>query len=190
MVTDNITPEIQRIKSELLKLSNIRITVGIQGDEDSELLKIAKVHEYGAEIKMTDKMRRFMGAKGFFDDYRDSGTESSYVPPAGKVKGINTELRSVVIPERSFIRASYAQGRSQIIEAYKSAVVHIIKDKWTAEQAANNIGAQALQMVHDYFNTKLKPPKSDITKKFSAQEQPLYDTGRLYNSITFKIEGL
>ena len=176
-VTDNVTPEIRRIKSELLKLSGIHITVGIQGDGDSELLMIARVHEYGCEIKITDKMRRFMGAKGFFKD-------KNYVPPPGKKKGY------VVIPERSFMRASYAQGKAEIIEAYKIALRHIVKDKWTAEQAANNIGAQALQMVQTYFNTKLQPPKSDITKKFSTQEQPLYDTGRLYNSITFKVEGI
>jgi len=176
MVKDNITAELSRIKSELAALSGMKIYVGIQGDADSELLKIARVHEYGAEIEMTDKMRRYMGAKGFFDDYKN------YSPPAGKVKGV------VKIPERSFIRAGFAANKDKLREIYKIAVAHVIKDKWTAQQAADSIGAQAVQAVHDYFNTQLKPPKSEITKKFSTQEQPLFETGRLYNSITYKIE--
>jgi len=175
-VTNNITPELQRIKSELIKLSGMSITVGVQGDEDSELLKIARVHEYGCEIKMTDKMRRFMGAKGFFDDYKN------YSPPPGKVKGV------VKIPERSFIRAGFKASQDRLREIIRVAVSHVIKDKWTAQQAADSVGAQALQAVRDYFNTQLKPPKSAVTQKFSTQYQPLYDSGRLFNSITYKVE--
>ena len=43
-------------------------------------------------------------------------------------------------------------------------------------------------MTRDYFNTKLKPPKSKTTQLTSTQYQPLFDTGRLYNSITYSVE--
>lgn len=48
--TDGVTPEIERIRRELEHLNRIRIKVGIQGDADSEILTIARVHEYGAVI--------------------------------------------------------------------------------------------------------------------------------------------
>ena len=49
-LSDKITPELLRIKGELEKLQKLRIKVGIQGDADSEILTIARVHEYGAVI--------------------------------------------------------------------------------------------------------------------------------------------
>ena len=49
-LNDRITPELARIKRELKTLDSLRIKVGIQGDEDSDLLMIAHVHEYGATI--------------------------------------------------------------------------------------------------------------------------------------------
>ena len=42
--TDGVTPEIERIRRELEHLNRIRIKVGIQGDADSEILTIARVH--------------------------------------------------------------------------------------------------------------------------------------------------
>lgn len=49
-LSDRVTPELLRIKGELEQLQKLRIKVGIQGDADSEILTIARVHEYGAVI--------------------------------------------------------------------------------------------------------------------------------------------
>ena len=49
-VRDNILPHLRRVKAELEKLNGTRIKIGIQGNADSELLMIARVHEYGATI--------------------------------------------------------------------------------------------------------------------------------------------
>ena len=42
----------------------------------------------------------------------------------------------------------------------------------------------------DRNNTKLSPPKSATTQLTSTQYQPLFDTGRLYNSISYSVEGI
>ena len=49
-VRDNVLPHLRRVKAELEKLNHTRIKIGIQGNADSELLMIARVHEYGATI--------------------------------------------------------------------------------------------------------------------------------------------
>lgn len=98
-------------------------------------------------------------------------------------------VHSVVIPERSFIRASFDTGRSKLDTICKEAIDGIIRQGWTAQQAADYIGKWALEMTRDYFNTQLGPPKADVTKLTTTQEQPLFDTGRLYNSITYRVEG-
>ena len=44
--------------------------------------------------------------------------------------------------------------------------------------------------TYTIFNTKLSPPKSATTQLTSTQYQPLFDTGRLYNSISYSVEGI
>ena len=103
---------------------------------------------------------------------------------------------SVTIPERSFIRAiDYFQSNieGELIDKIQQVgfdVDGIILKKWTAQEAADYIGRWAVEMTHDYFNTKLSPPKSATTQLTSTQYQPLFDTGRLYNSISYSVEGI
>ena len=97
---------------------------------------------------------------------------------------------SVTIPERSFIRASFDTGKATLENICKEAVDGIILKKWTAQEAADYIVKWAVEMTHDYFNTKLSPPKSATTQLTSTQYQPLFDTGRLYNSISYSVEGI
>ena len=49
-LNDKMLPELRRIKKELEGLNRCTIHVGIQGDTDSEILTIARVHEFGAVI--------------------------------------------------------------------------------------------------------------------------------------------
>ena len=75
---------------------------------------------------------------------------------------------SVTIPERSFIRASFDTGKATLENICKEAVDGIILKKWTAQEAADYIGKWAVEMTHDYFNTKLSPPKSATTQLTST----------------------
>ena len=49
-VNDTITPFLKKVRDEMATLNRLKIKVGIQGDADSEILTIARVHEYGATI--------------------------------------------------------------------------------------------------------------------------------------------
>lgn len=98
-------------------------------------------------------------------------------------------VKSVNIPERSFIRASFDAGRAELSAACKEAVTNIIRKGWTAQQAADHVGKIATNMTRQFMNAGLEPPKSKITKLTTTQEQPLFDTGRLIGSIAYKVEG-
>lgn len=98
-------------------------------------------------------------------------------------------VHSVNIPERSFIRASFDNGKDTLDTICKEAIDGIIRKGWTAQEAADYIGKWAMEMTREYFNTQLGPPKAAVTKLTTTQQQPLFDTGRLYNSITYKVEG-
>lgn len=209
IIKDTLRPHLEKIRSELTALAKMRIRVGVQGDEDSDILVIAGVHEYGATITAKNAKnlaiplkkeaqgkspRDFPGL--FFIEMPDTGnvfgvTLKGNRRDKGNMDNLNflfLLLRSVTVPERSFIRASYDAGGATIEQAAKEAIEHIILDAWTAKEAAEHIGARALAMTQEYFNTKLSPPKGALTQSLSTQSQPLYESGRLYRSITYTVE--
>ena len=168
--TNPVVEDLMRIRRELTALNNMKIHVGIQGDANSDLLMIAAVHEYGCTIKVTPKMR------GYF--------RYNF--------GVNLKASTgyINIPERSFIRASYDSGKQGIDGVIRMAVGRVVKDRWTAKQAAENIGLFCVQMTQDFINSgQVTPPKSQFTQERSSQYTPLFDSGRLVGSITYKIEG-
>lgn len=236
ILKDTLRPELARIKRELAALKGLSVHIGIMGDADSDLLMIARVHEYGATISAKTvknlaipltKEAKDAGSPRAFNDLRyvpgsQPGVgflvrdpEHAQKPPAphdpvepkqrrakqqrtGKTKDPRPDgewewmymlVKSVNIPERSFIRASYDSGKNALGNICKDAVDSIIRKGWTAQEAADFIGKWALEMTRDYFNTKLTPPKSETTQLTSTQEQPLFDTGRLFRSMTYQVEG-
>ena len=202
IIKDTVRPELQRIKTELSALGKLTIHVGIQGPAGSDILTIAGVHEYGATIRAKnvknlaiplDKKsegkspRDFPGL--FFIRAKDTGNLFG-VTSAGKEKlnFLFLLCPSVTIPERSFIRASYDTGQSELEAACRAAVDHIMLEGGTAKEAAEIIGARAVAMTQQYILDGIDPPKSDIAMNTAKTPTPLYDSGRLLHSISYEIE--
>ena len=203
IIKDTVRPELQRIKTELSALGKLTIHVGIQGTAGSDILTIAGVHEYGATIRAKnvknlaiplDKKsegkspRDFPGL--FFIRAKDTGNLFG-VTSAWWKKKLNFLFPpgpSVTIPERSFIRASYDTGQSELEAACRAAVDHIMLEGGTAKEAAEIIGARAVAMTQQYILDGIDPPKSDITMNTAKTPTPLYDSGRLLHSISYEIE--
>lgn len=165
-----VLEDIRRLKRELAALQSMKIIVGIQGDEDSEVLMIANVHEYGCTIQVTPKMRAFLHRIGLH---------------------LKTTTEKINIPERSFIRASYEAGRPGMDGVVRMAFVRVVKGEWTAQQAAENIGLFCVQMTQGYIDdNKVTPPDSEFTLERKSQKTTLYESGtHIRDRITFKIEG-
>lgn len=202
IISDTLRPEITRVRRELQALMRMRIHVGIQGKADSFTLMVASTHEYGATIRAkagrnlaipidpraVDKSPRDFD--GLFFIKSKSGHLFGVTRDEGK-KSLNflfLLLPSVTIPERSFIRGSFDNGRKQLSELCEKAIDMIVVERKTAEEAANYIGERAAQMVRDYIMAGIDPPKSKITMKTAKTDKPLYNTGRLYDSITYYID--
>ena len=184
-----ILEDLARIRGELAKLKTLKITVGVQADAgtnihgksvvaDDTLIMIAGVHEYGITIKMTDKMRRYLGAMGLFSD--DGKSESK-----GGQKGY------VNIPERSFIRKAYDTGKSVIDKTAKEAFADMMQGNIDAKGVAEAIGKAAVEATVGIMGADAKPiiEFSAEQRKQSTSGAPLHDTGNLLNHITYKIEG-
>lgn len=227
ILRDTVRPELARIKRELEALRSMTIHVGIMGDSNSDLLMIARVHEYGADISakkvknlaipLTNEAKNAKTPRAFNDlvwiPGHDPGVSFLARKRKRKARGGKAHtavtssisvhddydpddyewmfmlVHSIHIPERSFIRASFDSGKGDLSRYCKEAIDNIIRKGWTAQRAADYIGTLAAEMTRQYMNAGLSPPKDDITKLTTTQEQPLYDTGRLVGSITYKVEG-
>ena len=100
-------------------------------------------------------------------------------------------LPSVTRPERSFIRAGYDSNKNRLSEVVKDQVSEIIFNRKTATEAAEYIGGKAVDFIREFINDASNfKPKGNIQKERhpSWANSPLIVTGRLRNSITWKIE--
>lgn len=210
-VNDEIVPYLRKVKAEMEALNKLRIKVGIQGDADSELLMIANVHEYGATI--TAKNARNLCIPIHKDSYDKSPrdfqdlffirSKDGYLFGVTAKKGRkNTEnannlnflfllLPSVTIPERSFIRAGFDHNKETLAQIVQEAVADIYQGKTTARQAAEWIGGQAVGLIQQFMSEAGNfTPKGSIQRERapSYADSPLMVTGRLRNSITWKVE--
>lgn len=221
-LNDQVLPELKRIRAELAKLRACTIHVGIQGDADSEILTIARVHEYGATIhaknaknlcipihkESYDKSPRdfpdlfFIRSSGGYllgveeDKTRrrkKSSAHDDYGVDDKQLKLLFLLLPSVTIPERSFIRAGFDANRDRLAEVCQSQVAAIIHGRKTAEQAAEWIGGKAVDFIHKFMKDSGNfTPKGKIQKERAPSwaNSPLTVTKRMFNSITWKVEGL
>lgn len=214
--SDRITPELLRIKGELEQLQKLRIKVGIQGDADSEILTIARVHEYGAVIhaKQAKNLCIPINKESYDKSPRDFPdlffirSQNGYLlgvtakkPRKRKKKGdegpsddlnlLFLLLPSVTIPERSFIRAGYDANRNLLADVCQQAMGKIIHEKWDAHKAAEWIGGKAVDLIHEFMSDASNfEPKGRIQKERAPSwaNNPLTVTKRLFNSVTWKVE--
>ena len=214
--SDRVTPELLRIKGELEQLQKLRIKVGIQGDADSEILTIARVHEYGAVIhaKQAKNLCIPINKESYDKSPRDFPdlffirSKNGYLlgvtakkPRKRKKKGdegpsddlnlLFLLLPSVTIPERSFIRAGYDANRNLLADVCQQAMGKIIHEKWDAHKAAEWIGGKAVDLIHEFMSDASNfEPKGRIQKERAPSwaNNPLTVTKRLFNSVTWKVE--
>ena len=93
--------------------------------------------------------------------------------------------RSVVIPERSFIRSTTDKKnywKKDIDAAYNS----IIDGKNTALAAIAKVGIIARDDIIKTISDFVPPPNAESTIKKKKSSQTLIDTGLLRNSISYK----
>lgn len=147
--------------------------------DNLDLAGLGAVHEFGATITVTDKMR------GFFRHQF----------------GINLKktTKTIVIPARSFLELPLAT-QAKKLEKYMmehfggegiQADEYWIAEKGDIESVAVMLGASAVQLINEAFETSGFGdwvPNSPVTIAQKGSAMPLVDTGKLRQSITFEVE--
>ena len=155
----------EKLAADLKKISEQKSVVGIQADEDAQLLTIANVQEFGATIPVTPKMRAFF--RGAF-----------------KIN-LKPTTTSINIPSRPFIRQTVDKREAELIETGFDLGGLIIDGKMTVKSALEIWGDKLVSMMRSEIaegnNFEPNAPLTIMNK--GAGKHPLQDSGRLQQAL-------
>lgn len=157
---------IPKLLKALHDLERMRVEIGIFGEDDSQILIIAGVHEFGAKIQVTPKMRSFLHHIGIH---------------------LRKETETINIPERSFLRTGFDENVNKIQQQAELLLDGVLDLKIDAKAFYEALGAVCVSMFQDYLTEISSPPLSSVTIERKGSSNPLIDTGRLRQAITYRV---
>lgn len=163
IVDKNNVPQIIEVIDELGKK---RLEIGIFAPEGSELWIYAVANEFGAEIKVTDKMRAYLHYHGLH---------------------LKDSTKVVKIPERSFIRAGFDANKDYINDLAQQLLPQVLQLRMSVDQFYGIMGNAIVGRLHRFLVNLREPINHPYTIKQKGSSNPLIDTGRLNQSITYRI---
>jgi hypothetical protein len=154
---------IPRLLKELDTLGKRKIRVGIMG---GDMAMIGAVHEFGARIPVTDKMRKWFAAQGY---------------------PLRKETTHIVIPERSFIRAGFDENEKSFLEEAKKWLIEAFRKGTPTDTVLDALGLQLQGMMQTYLRNVNEPPLSQMTVEMTGRSNPLVHTGHLLRAIVYEV---
>lgn len=92
------------------------------------------------------------------------------------------------IPERSFLRSTFAEQREKVIQVAAKAAQKVYADESGFERRLGQIGLYLAAEVKKKIVSKIAPPNAPSTIARKGSSTPLVDTGQLLDSITHAIK--
>lgn len=192
------TSNMDKITKNLKQLNKTVIRAGVFGDDDAEMVMIARVHEYG--ITITPKKAKMLTipvspkAKGkraadFPNLFRPKGTDFLAIPSGkGEFEVLFVLKTSVTIPERSFIRAGYDENIDSINDKIDALIHQVLTGNVPPDVFADMIGLELAGKIQKKLRSLSDPANTPNTQTVKGSSNPLIDTSRLVGSIRHKVE--
>lgn len=94
------------------------------------------------------------------------------------------------IPERSFIRRTLEAKRARINDTFRRAAGAIVENRISVDDALNQLGSYVAGEIQATIKTgpHIPPPLSPATVAAKGSSRPLVDTGRLAQSISWRVK--
>lgn len=171
---NNVPDLLKRIE----RLSNKAMQIGIfqdgdggkvhdeDGESDATILQIANVHEFGLKITVTDKMRNYLHYIGIH---------------------LKPDTKDINIPERSFIRKAFDEQQSNMGAVIDKLFTKYIDGQIDYDVCMDSIGEYLVGLVKLTIKNMDSPPNAQITIDRKGSSGVLVDTGKLIDSITYKV---
>ena len=154
---------IPRLLKELDNLGKRKIRVGIMG---GDMAMIGRVHEFGARIPVTPKMRKWFAAQGY---------------------PLRKETTHIVIPERSFIRGGFDASEKKFLEEAKKHLLEAFRKGVSTDTVLDALGLQLQGMMQEYLRDLDQPPLSRMTVEMTGRSNPLVNAGKLLEAIVYEV---
>lgn len=97
---------------------------------------------------------------------------------------IRTRFATILIPERSFIRATVAQNERPYTVLCAKLVKRVLAGKLSEDQALGQLGLRMAGDMQRRISEGIDPANADSTIAAKGSSTPLVDSGRLRASIT------
>jgi len=155
---DDFPSMIKRLEA----LNGVAIEVGVLKGESAWL---ASIHEYGCDIPVTDKMRKYLASQGLY---------------------LRKETTHIHIPERSFLRTGYDKYRDDVMKKGQVLVKQVADGKMTPRGCMQAIGMELASKIKDYAIELDSPANHPFTTEQKGSSNPLVDTGDMIGGITWR----
>jgi hypothetical protein len=201
-VTIRSTNNIPKLKDVLTKLGKKEIKVGVFGQDNSEMVTIARANEFGVTIK--PKQRKWLAlptklARGKrpreFNDLKFILVNNRRALLVRETTGRRARseiffilVKSVNIPERSFLRAGFDKNVNRITRKMSVMLNDVFKFRVNPHVFVDMIGLEFSGLIQKELRDLTEPENAPLTVQNKRSNNPLIDTGRLVGSIRHEIE--
>lgn len=155
--------KIPEIDAELEKLNHAELVIGVPTD-NGFLQMIARVNEYGMTIK-------------------PKNGEYLAVPDG---KGGIRKLKEVHIPPRAWLRWSVDHYKQEWSHYALQLITGIMFKGKSADYVLDNLGKRITLDLQKTIRQWNDPPNAQLTIDSKGFNNPLVDTGKLHDSITYE----
>lgn len=97
------------------------------------------------------------------------------------------EYGTVTAPERSFIRSTIDENRSELELLTSKLLKAVIDRKMTTEVALNKLGFKIQTLIQKKILTLNDPPNAESTVARKGFNNPLVDSRRLWRSVAYEV---
>jgi len=160
------------------------VDIGVQSDEEEELLVIAAANEFGATIK-------HKGGTSFgFKTKKDAikGKVRFLKKGKGFMELGKTSAHEIKIPARPYIRGTIDSKRDEINEMSDFLSNQIINGDITKHQALTTLGQFIEGEIKKYMVNLRTPPNAKSTVRKKGSNNPLIDKGFLIGAIRYAVK--
>lgn len=183
------------VAKELDKLNDFSLQIGVFGEDDSFIAMLASVHEFGMTIR---PKRQYLTIPTALAGKRKARDIDGLFKPKGKKILATTNkkgelqvmfylVEEVVIPERSFIRSTFDEKEPDWSNYFNMLIGKIVNNDLTAETAYERLGARIASDIQKTIRELHEPGNASATVARKKADNPLINTGRLRQSVTWKV---
>lgn len=203
--------DFNKITKELKYLKTHEVQIGFFGDRDGHLLTIVRANEYGAKIVAHNKSGKLWipsreAIKKYGKSVKPSDVKDLFVAGSKKVDGKKVLGKSagiiengkyvvlfylldhVRIPARPFLRKAFYDNQRKYRRLVKVGIDEIVYDDKKGHDLLVKLGKAGVSDVRESIRRWTKPGNAPLTiDNKRGHNNPLVDTGKLSQAVTYKI---